>query len=112
MQFLSSQNLTPLTTVRHVSALYLLIAGLTGCSGSEFGATASGVVTLDGKPITPGFVTFAPENPADIPAVSDLDASGSFTLATNKAPGLAPGTYRVSVQAFDVPDVPSGQRIM
>jgi hypothetical protein len=91
----------------------LLIIGLAGCGGSEFGATASGVVTLDGKPITPGFVTFAPENPADVPAVSDLDANGRFALTTNKKPGLVPGKYRVAIQAFRPPtNVTPGERLM
>lgn len=87
-----------------------LIACLVGCGGSEFGATASGVVTLDGKPVTPGLVTFAPEDQAAAPSVSDLDANGGFTLTTNKKPGLAPGTYRVSIQAFRPPNVPPGER--
>lgn len=85
------------------------VTSLVGC-GNEFGATASGVVTLDGQPVTPGLVTFAPADPAALPAVSDLDADGGFELTTQKKPGLTPGTYRVSVQAFEPPDVPKGQR--
>lgn len=80
-----------------------------GC-GSEYGATASGVVTLDGEPITPGRVTFAPIGSSAVPAVSDLDDDGRFSLSTQKKPGLAPGKYAVAVQAFRPPDVPQGQR--
>lgn len=82
-----------------------------GC-GSEFGATAEGMVTLDGKPISPGFITFAPEDPAAVPAVSDLDSKGHFVLTTSKKHGLAPGKYKVAIQAFRPPDVPAGQRTM
>jgi hypothetical protein len=96
-----------------VVAFCLLLTSLSGCGGSEFGATVTGVVTLDGKSITPGFVTFAPEDPAAVPAVSDLDAKGRFTLTTSKKPGLVPGKYRVAVQSYRPPgNVTPGQRIM
>ncbi|MEM8944358.1 MAG: hypothetical protein AAGD11_04170 [Planctomycetota bacterium] len=83
--------------------------GLVGC-GSEFGASVSGKVTLDGKTITPGLVTFAPEDPTAIPSVGDLDSSGNFILTTSKKDGIRPGKYRASVQAFEPPDIPPGQR--
>lgn len=89
----------------------LALCGLAGC-GSEFGATAEGIVTLDGKPISPGLITFAPEDPGIAPAVSDLDSNGRFVLITNKKPGVRPGKYRVAIQAFRPPDVPMGQRTM
>ncbi len=92
-------------------AVTLLIACLAGC-GSEFGSTASGIVTIDGKPVTPGLVTFVPEDPTAVPSVSDLDSNGGFELTTNKQPGLPPGSYRVAIQAFRPPDVPEGQRTM
>lgn len=93
--------------------LAAVIAGglisLTGC-GNEFGATVSGVVTLDGEPVSPGLVTFAPKDAGVVPAVSDLSSSGGYSLSTNKKTGVAPGVYQVSVQAFKPPDVPPGQR--
>ena len=96
---------------RNALAHFLVISCVSGC-GSEFGATATGVVSLDGKPVNPGFVTFAPEDATAVPAVSDLDSNGHFELTTKKKPGLAPGTYRVAVQAFRPPNVPAGQRTM
>lgn len=87
----------------------LLIASLAGC-GSEYGSTATGIVTLDGNPISPGLVTFVPEDPTAVPSVSNLDSNGGYELKTNKLPGLSPGKYRASVQAFRPPDVPEGQR--
>lgn len=87
----------------------LVTSCFAGC-GSEFGATANGVVTLDGQPVTPGHVTFAADDPKAVPAVSDLDPNGGFELTTKKKPGLAPGTYTVAVQAFRPPDIPEGQR--
>lgn len=93
-----------------VGTAIIVITSLAGC-GSEFGATVSGVVTLDGETITPGFVTFVPEDLTAVPAVSDLDSGGSYKLSTNKKAGLVPGIYRVSVQAFEPPVGPPGQRI-
>jgi hypothetical protein len=106
------QRLSFATAGAHRLAACAAIVFLVGCGSSEFGSTAKGVVTLDGKPITPGLVTFASEDPAAVPAVSDLDANGGFELTTNKKPGLAPGKYRVAIQAFRPPDVPEGQRTM
>ena len=100
------------STSRLIIALMITsaaVATLAGC-GSEFGATVSGVVTLDGNPLTPGQVTFAPSGPGSLPATSKLESDGSFELLTQKKPGLAPGTYKVAVQAFRPPDVPKGQR--
>ncbi|QEG36433.1 hypothetical protein [Bythopirellula goksoeyrii] len=91
------------------TAATFFIASLAGC-GSEYGSTAIGVVTLDGNPITPGLVTFVPEDPTAVPSVSNLDSNGGYELKTNKLPGLSPGKYRASVQAFRPPDVPEGQR--
>lgn len=94
---------------RYLQLVHLAFLCVTGC-GSEFGATVSGVVTLDGNPVTPGRVTFAPAEPTALPAAGKLDIDGSFELLTQKKPGLAPGTYKVSVQALRPPDVPKGQR--
>lgn len=99
---------TSIESWRGLAAAFLITC-LAGC-GSEFGSTASGIVTIDGKPVTPGLVTFVPEDPTAVPSVSDLDSSGGFELTTNKKHGLPPGNYRASVQAFRPPDVPIGQR--
>jgi hypothetical protein len=106
------QHLSFDTADAHRLAGSLVMIFLIGCGSNEFGSTVKGVVTLDGKPITPGLVTFAPEDPSAVPAVSDLDPNGSFELTTNKKPGLAPGNYRVAIQAFRPPDIPEGQRTM
>ncbi len=104
------QRLSISTAVEYSLAASLLAACLAGCGGSEFGASVKGVVTLDGNPVTPGLVTFAPEDPAAVPAVSDLDSNGNYMLTTNKKPGLAPGKYRVAIQAFRPPNLAPGER--
>jgi hypothetical protein len=85
---------------------------LAGC-GSELGATVSGQVTIDGKPVGPGMVTFAAERAGEVPAVGGLDDDGSYTLQTNRKPGVAPGAYRVAIQAFQPPEgLAPGERTM
>jgi hypothetical protein len=106
------QHVSFATTAVHRLACSLVMIFIMGCGSNEFGSTAKGVVTLDGNPITPGLVTFAPEDPTAVPAVSDLDPNGGFELTTNKKPGLAPGKYRVAIQAFRPPNIPEGQRTM
>jgi hypothetical protein len=109
MRTSSPQFIAHLVNAQYVATMVFALACLIGC-GSEFGATARGVVTLDGKPVTPGHVTFALVDSSTVPAVSNLDSSGQFNLTTNKKTGLAPGKYRVAIQAFQPPDVPAGQR--
>ncbi|TWT36470.1 hypothetical protein KOR34_13760 [Posidoniimonas corsicana] len=70
-----------------------------GCGGREFEtAAASGVVTLDGKPVTSGSVVFTPEQ--GWPAQGELDAEGRFVLSTfEDADGAIVGEHRVAVIA-------------
>lgn len=71
----------------------------------------SGTVLLDGQPVGPGVVTFAPADAGVQPAVGQLESDGSYYLTTGDQRGLAPGTYRVAVQAFEPPaDLAPGER--
>lgn len=82
-----------------------------GCWGNNLGATVSGTVTLDGEPVGPGVVTFAADNNTAEPAVGQLGSDGSYQLSTGDQRGLAPGTYRVAVQAFQPPEnLAAGER--
>jgi hypothetical protein len=78
-----------------VVALGVLI--FTGCGGA-YDSTASGVVTLDGKPIPRGTVSFHPVagGPA---AYAMIQEDGSYTIQTGRAGGLPAGDYQVSVTA-------------
>ncbi|MGL4513039.1 MAG: hypothetical protein ACRCT8_08090 [Lacipirellulaceae bacterium] len=93
-------------------ACAVVLASVGGC-GSEFGATVTGKVTLDGAAVTPGLVTFASDRAGEAPAASDLASDGSYSLRTNGKPGAAPGTYRIAVQAFKSPEgLKPGERSM
>lgn len=86
------------------AALAVFSVAALGCFGSDLGATVSGTVTLDGAPVGPGVVTFAPASDSTLPAEGQLQADGSYYLETSKQRGLTPGSYRVAVQAFQPPE--------
>ena len=69
---------------------------LTGC-GSDL-AKVSGTVRLDGKPLDRGTVTFRAEDQAM--AVGQIASDGKFQMKTGTQWGVAPGSYRVTVSAY------------
>lgn len=103
----------PYSTRHLVAFLPALVALLSiGCSGSEFGATVSGKVTLDGNPVVQGVVTFAPDDPKGPSAVGNLKSNGDYYLKTKKTLGIIPGKYRVAVQAYERPEgLAPGERV-
>jgi len=82
-------------------AVVLVIAFATnGCIPVSDSVPVQGVVLLDGKPLPCGIVQFQPASGQ--PATGEIASDGSFTLS-RYAPsdGVPPGTYRVSVLAYD-----------
>jgi hypothetical protein len=89
---------------------------LTGCgsSGKGLGARAAvqGKVTLDGQPLKLGDVMFVPDETKGTkgpPAVGSIDASGVFTLTTDREShddGALVGFHRVRVFAVPQPAKP------
>jgi hypothetical protein len=71
--------------------------GLAGC-GSEYDATLTGAVTLDGKPVPQGTVTWTPVD-AGSSAYATIDSDGSYEVRTGREVGLKPGEYFVTVAA-------------
>ena len=61
-------------------------------------AEVSGVVTLDGKPLPAGVVTFSPAN-AGPSGYGAIAADGSYTVQLGSSQGLPPGEYVVTVAA-------------
>lgn len=78
---------------RRISLLLGLLL-LTGCGPSYH--AVSGVITLDGKTMEGVSVSFIPDGPGQ-PAVGTTDGSGRYTLETNNAQGVLPGTYKVCI---------------
>ncbi len=79
------------------------VTTLVGCSRSDLGSEVSGQVTLDGKPIGPGVVVFAPADGKSNPATGAIGLDGWYSMKTSRAVGLKPGKYSLSVSAREVP---------
>jgi hypothetical protein len=84
----------------------LALAGCGDDSGIPPCVPVSGLVTLDGKPLTDGTVIFlgATEKggPTGYEPVALIDAQGTYSLVTRHKPGAPPGKYKVVVY-WDVP---------
>ena len=90
----------------HATPLVLGLAILAaGCSQGGVGATASGVLTIDGKPAPAGIMLeFQPQVAGSSPSMAITDASGRYVLKFNvNTVGVMPGD---SVVSLSIP--PSG----
>ncbi|MBX6312628.1 MAG: hypothetical protein IRY99_06865 [Isosphaeraceae bacterium] len=82
-----------------VAALFLLVFHAAGCgSGDNLPREpVSGSVTLDGKPLKSGLITFVPTGP-DIPTQGAAAiVEGEYSIP--RAQGLVPGKYKVVVSS-------------
>ena len=79
-----------------LSAFALL--ALLGCSGSDGRVSVSGTVTLDGKPLDSGSISFRPAPGTSANSSGGRITGGSYELPAEQ--GLKPGKYLVTVQAF------------
>ena len=72
------------------------------------GCEAAGEVTLDGRPLDSGMVTFVPEIPESAgghPGIASIEGAGHYRLGnaeSGRAKPLRPGEYIVIVVAMDV----------
>ncbi len=79
-----------------------LLAGATiplaaGCGSSL--PQVEGVVTWDGQPLSNARVVFqAPDRPM---AVATTDENGHYAVMTGSQPGMASGSYQVTVSAYE-----------
>jgi hypothetical protein len=90
-----------------VAAILVMVAG---CNQSALESQVSGHVKLDGKPIGPGTVVFAPVNGGK-PATGSIESDGSYFLKTSRESGLSAGKYQVAVSIREMPkDVKRGDR--
>jgi hypothetical protein len=82
----------------HILSLVLFFVTfvLQGCGGSGAGASVSGVVTLDGQPLSNVVVTFHSEGGGVASGVTN--EQGAYQLRSSvQESGTVPGNYRVSV---------------
>ncbi|HKI33372.1 MAG TPA: TlpA disulfide reductase family protein [Gemmataceae bacterium] len=89
---------------RHAVAGVLLVF-LAGCSSPATPVVVSGVVTLDGEPLSGGRVTFL--GPGNNVAANEIGSDGRYTLAA-----ATPGPVRVVVTGPVVPSLPGRDRLV
>lgn len=87
-------------------AILALLAGGCGRGGLRL-AEISGVVTLDGKPLSQGRVLFVAERGPG--ANGSIDEQGRFTLATDGRAGATVGKHRVAVVSVRKLPPPPGE---
>jgi hypothetical protein len=81
-----------------------------GCNRSSQESQVSGHITLDGNPIGPGTVVFAPVDGVK-PATGSVNDDGHYRLNTSREAGLAAGRYQVAVSIRELPqNVKRGDR--
>jgi hypothetical protein len=94
-------------------ALAIAVVTLTGgCAKKSELIPVTGKVTLEGKPLVHGTVSYRPP-PGDLTAPQasgPLDGEGNYRLFTDGELGVKPGTYRVVVFAYDQPTSGPGHR--
>ena len=94
------------------SIIFAGVVASAGCANSGMESEVSGKVTMDGQPVGPGAVVFAPIDGKSNPADGAIQLDGSYFLRTSRAVGLKAGTYKASVSVFDQPVVKPGERSM
>lgn len=84
---------------------------LAGCNSSSFDADVAGTITLDGKPVAPGVVSFSPVERGKNASRGNIDPQGRYFLVTRHERGIDPGDYRVVVLVYEKGDPPGpGER--
>ncbi|PQO26073.1 hypothetical protein C5Y96_21730 [Blastopirellula marina] len=85
--------------VATLCSVSLVCLTLTGCGQgrTSAGATASGIVTVEGVPLTGGTVAFSPVNSGSS-AFGHIQPDGTYHVETDsQTTGLAPGDYQIAI---------------
>ena len=84
--------------LNHLIAILVCLHAVIGCGSSQRAEMrkVSGMVTLDGRPLTSGYVLFVPDRGRAAKGI--IQSDGTYTLGTySSADGAALGTHRVTV---------------
>jgi hypothetical protein len=94
----------PLALRAAALAVAILSISYLGCSGGGEGAKVTGMVTMDGQPLSDAEVVFEPIDPNKKGQGGDItrtDAQGKFTFTSDRKKfGLRPGKYKVYVSKW------------
>lgn len=74
------------------------LAGFVGCSANDGRQPVTGMVTVDGRPLLTGSISFRPAPSNHSPSSGATVRDGEYMLSA--AQGLRPGKYLVTIQAF------------
>jgi len=99
--------------LRRLSILSIVLTDVGGCLSGDLPelAPVTGKVTLDGKPIKTGLISFVPD-PArgtdGTPGIGNIDENGTYRITTLEADGAQVGFHKVRayVLAGGVPAIP------
>lgn len=85
---------------RWLGAIAILAVVVVGCGPPGMGATAAGVLTIDGQTAPAGIrIDFQPQGPSGSPSMGITDANGRYELFFTPArKGVMPGECRVMLQ--------------
>lgn len=90
-------NLTILQRTCFAAALLSAALLSTGCSNSPKLVPIEGQVTLDGQPVSYGYIRVIPA--AGRTAFAELDEQGRFKLMTDEAEGCPLGNHQVTINS-------------
>ena len=78
---------------------WLLLVALLGCGSNDGRLAVDGSITLDGKPLSAGVISFRPVLADKATTAGSGIEEGRYRIPA--AGGLMPGEYKVVVQAFE-----------
>ena len=98
---LGNRKKQPPAAVRSLVFLRMVVIGLVvHFAGCQQGATLSGTVTIEGKPLTEGKVVFTGDG---LPAsYATIGSDGSYYAKKGTAPAIEPGKYQATVHVFRI----------
>jgi hypothetical protein len=107
-------NLSQLTSVFTTSAILGCLMIMSGCSNQAKLYPVKGKVTVGGKDAIGAMVTFHSDPPSreSFPATGTIGEDGYYNLYTSGKPGIAAGSYIVTVVWPDPSKKPTPQEIM
>ena len=85
--------------IRNFALVAIYCAFVIGCSNDSGLTSVSGIVTVDGKPVTEGTIMFYPTGGR--PAASQIAPDGSYELTSFKrGDGVPAGNHKVTISAY------------
>lgn len=88
------------SSVTAIGLVFVVLGVFTGCNDAPGNATVNGFVTLDGKPLKRGIITFAcVRDEPGAPASGQVQTNGSYQVQIGNSGAVVAGEYVVTVCA-------------